>query len=705
MKNLTKLSLALSFVLCASAVLNAQGTDPVLLTVGSSKVTKSEFENIYHKNGTKEDLGKKESVDKYLDLFINFKLKVREAEELKMDTSSSFREEMKGYRRQLAQPYMTDKDVNEKLLQEAYDRLKWDIRASHILVRCEENALPKDTQEAYTRISIIRASVTGGNPAALMSNYEKMVRASLNKSSTARDSGEVNLKIAGLKAMVASVAKESAAERFNSAAKQNNISDDPGAKDNGGDLGYFTSMQMVYPFENTAYNTAPGEVSMPVRTRFGYHIVKVTDKRAAQGEVLVAHIMVKAPDNQTRQDSAAARQKIDELYGKVKKGEDFAELAKTYSDDKPSARNGGQMQWFGTNRLPFEFEQASFALKNKGDYSGVVRTKYGWHVIKLIDKKGVPTFEESRNDLKSKISRDSRSQKAKASLISRIKMDYGFKETRAKKNFPALEECYKILDTNYFQGKWSAAKSASMSKPLFSLQDKQYTQGDFAKYLESHQTVRPKTDVPMIINTMYDQFVNETCYNYEEARLDQKFPEFKALMQEYRDGILLFELTDKKVWSKAIKDTTGAKEYFANHRESYQWGERADASVYTCADDKIAKQVHTLLAQKKSDKDILAVVNKDSQLNLQVETKLFSKGENKAVDANWKQGTSADKKEENKVSFVVVRKMMKPGAKEYSEARGLVTSDYQSTLEKAWIEELKKKYTVSVDKEVLSTVK
>jgi len=697
-------------LLVCSAMLNmdfafAQDKDPVLLTVGNSKVTKSEFENVYHKNSTKDDLNKKESLDKYIDLFVNFKLKVKEAEELMMDTSSTFREEMKGYRKQLAQPYMTDKDVNDKLLQEAYERMKWDVRASHILVKCDENALPKDTQEAYARIVVIRNAVLGMPTATNLNQYEGMVKRGLNKSSTARDSAEAKQKIATIKEMVDVLSKTPATERFAKSTQSGNISDDPSSKENLGDLGYFTSMQMVYSFETTAFNTKVGEVSMPVRTRFGYHIIKVVDKRAAQGEMLVAHIMVKAPENLTRQDSLAAKQKTDELYEKVKKGDDFAELAKTYSDDKPSARNGGQMQWFGTNRLPFEFEQAAFALQKNGDCSVPVKTKYGWHIIKRLDKKGVASFDELKVELKNKIARDSRSQKAKESLIAKIKTEYKFKDTRAKKNFPALEEMYKTVDTNYFNAKWTADKAKGLNKTLFTLSDKNFTQADFAKYLESHQTMRAKTEVPATVNTMYDQYVNESCYEFEESRLDAKYPEFKALMQEYRDGILLFELTDKKVWSKAIKDTTGAKRFYEEHKSNYSWGERADASVYTCADEKIAKQVRTMLGQKKSEKDILAVVNKDSQLNLQVETKMFNKGESKTVDAFWKAGTSADKKEDSKVIFVVVRKILAPGPKAYTDARGLVTADYQASLEKEWIETLKKKYPVAINNDVLSTVK
>jgi peptidyl-prolyl cis-trans isomerase SurA len=241
---------------------------------------------------------------------------------------------------------------------------------------------------------------------------------------------------------------------------------------------------------------------------------------------------------------------------------------------------------------------------------------------------------------------------------------------------------------------------------MFNLGDKVFTQKDFTAYLNSHQSKRPKTETAMIVNQLYKQFVEETVVGFEEGRLDQKYPEFKALMQEYRDGILLFELTDQKVWSKAVKDTTGSKEFYEKNKTNYMWEERADASIYACANDKVAKQVRALMKKKKSEKDILTAVNKDSQLNLQVETRLFNKGENELVDKNWNPGTSADiVDKDKKVTIIVVNKLMKPEPKAYQDAKGMVTADYQSYLEKQWLLELKQKYTVTVDQAVLSTVK
>jgi len=624
--------------------------DAVLMTIGNTKVSVAEFENVYHKNNTKEVDQK--SLGDYVDLFVNFKLKVKEAEELGLDTAKSFRDELGGYRKQLAQPYLTDKDVNEKLLQETYARLQEEINASHILVKVGPNALPKDTLEAYNKIMEYRKRALKGED-------------------------------------FAALARESAAKG------------DPSAKENGGNLGYFTAMALVYPFETMAYNTKVGEISLPVRSSFGYHIIKVHDRRKSLGEVLVAHIMVKTTPNMNQEDSLNAYTKITELYNKLKAGGNFSDLAAQFSDDKASAKKGGELPWFGTGKMPAEFEKAAFAITNKGDYCAPMRTKYGWHIIKLIDKRGLPPFEEMKNELKAKVSKDSRAQVGRTSLIAKAKTEYKFKE-----NLKSRDEFYKVIDSSIFEGKWEISKAAKLNKPLFSIGEKNYTQVDFANYINSHQSKRAKTDFKMLIDQTYKQYVEETVVAYEENQLDRKYPEFKALMQEYRDGILLFELTDQKVWSKAVKDTTGAKAFYEKNKNNYMWEERAEATVYTCSDEKIAKQVRALMKKKKTEKEIVSEINKTSQLNLQTESKLFIKGENEFVDKNWNPGTSADiVTKDKKVVIVVVNKLMKPEPKSFNDAKGMITADYQTYLEKEWIDELKQKYPVVINKDVLSTVK
>ncbi len=630
--------------------------DPVLLIVGGDPVTRGEFESIYRKNNSKETSTDRKALEEYLQLFINFKLKVKAAKVAGKDTATSFQNELKGYRRQLATPYLTDKNVNDKLIQEAYDRMKKDIRASHILISLPADPLPKDTLAAYNKAMAIRARILKG-------------------------------------------------EDFATLAGQN--SEDPSAKQNGGDLGYFTSMMMVYPFETTAYTTPVGEVSMPVRTKFGYHILKVTSVRDAQGQVHIAHIMVKNPENAKDSVIAANKKKIDEIYEKIKKGEDFGQLASQFSDDRTSGKNGGQLPWFGTGKMVPEFEKVAFDLKADNEVSEPFRTQYGWHIAKRLERKGIQTFDEVKGELKQKISKDSRSQVSRDAVIQRVKKESGFTEDPK-----ALNELILKVDTSLLSAHWKAEVTNGMVKPLFKIGAESYTQNDFAQFLAQNQSRQPKESVvEALVRKSYDYYRNEKIIGYEDARLEQKYPEFRMLMQEYRDGILLFEITDENVWSKALKDTVGLEKFHEQNKGKYMWPERVDVVVYKAKDVATAKAARKLV-EKRAKKgtsldEIRTKINKSSQLNLQTETGVFSKGDNEIVDAvNWTVGISPDKiNADGSVTFVEIIKLLEPSPKTLLEARGLITADYQTFLEQEWIKELKSKYNVEVKRDVFDTIK
>lgn len=711
-----KKALALSLLILGSATTFAQNAnDPVLMNVCGTDVTLSEFMSVYKKNN-KDQSNDRKAIENYLDLFTVFKMRVKEAEAMKLDTSASFINELAGYRRQLAQPYLTDRDVNDRLLKEAYDRMQTDVHAAHVLIKCDENALPKDTLLAWQRTMIAQNMLNGKPVTKLIDEYEKQLRSNYTANGTAKmskaDSATFTTQVNSLRQLDRKY--KGKAVPFAELAK--GLSDDPSAKENGGDLGYFTSMQMVYPFETAAYEGKVGEITNPVRTRYGYHLLKVLDRRPAQGEVRVAHIMVKTTTGMSVEDSLKAKQKIEEIAQKLKTGGNFEELARQYSDDKPSAAKGGELPWFGRYKMPAEFEEASFNLANDGEISAPVKTRYGWHIIKRLERRGIPKYDDMKADLKTRVTRDSRSQKGRESLIVRIKQENNFSEAKTvtltkkmkkKKKpaiiaFPALDEMYAAVDTTIYKGVWTADRAKTMNKTMFSLAGKNYTQGDFASYIESHQARRAKTnDIRSIVNDQYNKWVEETCINLEESQLDKKYPEFKALMQEYRDGILLFDLMDRKVWSKAVKDSVGLKNFYELNNEKYKWDERADATVYNCASDSVAKVVRAMLAKKKTSKEILEALNKKSQLNLQVESKLFVKGENDVVDRNWKPGLSTNTNKDKKVIFADVKKIVPPTVKTLQESKGLVTADYQNQVEKEWNESLKKNCPVTVYKEVL----
>lgn len=654
---------AVSVLLCG--ILNAQVNDDVLLTVAGEKITKTEFLNVYKKNNIKGDVMDKKSLDEYLNLYINFKLKVKEAEEQKLDTFSSFKNELAGYRKQLAQPYLTDKQVDEDIVREAYDRQQWDIRASHILIKLSKDALPEDTLIAYKKIMKIRDRLLKGED-------------------------------------FATVCKET--------------SDDPSARDreepdsksifkgNGGDLGYFSVLDMIYPFEEAAYNTKVGSVSLPVRTDYGYHLIKVVDRKPAMGRVVAAHIFIEVPKDAKPEALASYKTKIDEAYAKLKGGAKFEDVVNEYSDDKGSAAKGGVLQEFGVNRMVPEFIQAIAKLNNIGDYSEPVQTVYGWHIIKLIGRTPVKSFEEEKAQLKSRIIKDSRSNKSKESVINRIKTEYGFKE-----NPGAINDFYTVVDSTIFEGKWDMASAAGLTKNMFTLGDKSYTQQDFAKYIGSKQGKRSKMKVKPFINDRYTSFIEESCIQYEDGKLEQKYPEFKSLMKEYRDGIMLFELTDKKVWSKAIQDTTGLQEFYEKNKANYMWDERLDASIFTCNNEETAKNTRKLLKNYENGKitemDIYKKINTDSLPFLKIERKKFSKKDNPIIDGTpWEKGVTENISKDNKVIFVVKHNVVPPEPKLLKEAKGLITADYQNYLEEEWIKQLRSKYPYEVNQRVFESL-
>ncbi len=628
--------------------------DPVLLNIAGEDIVKSEFERVFRKNN-RDSVFTESAVREYLDLYINYKLKVKEAENLKMDTSSTFQSELAGYRKQLAQPYLTDKDVSENLIREAYERLKKDVRASHILLKVSQDALPKDTVAVYNRIMKIREQILKG------ADFGK----------TARDSSE-----------------------------------DPSAKDNSGDLGYFTGMQMVYPFETVAFNSKPGTISMPVRTRFGYHIIKVADSRPAQGEIHTAHIMVRTPKEPNDSATTAAEKRIKEVENALKNGMAWDSAVTVYSEDKGSAKKGGELPWFGTGRMVPEFEKAAFALKNDGDISGIVKTSYGYHIIRLLEKRGIPPFEEKKAELKQLIARDSRNETSRLSMISKIKKQFKYKEVPKIK-----DEFIATLDTSLSEGEWDLNKAEKFNKTIFTLTDSTgtvtpFTQQDFAKYLSTHQTKRSGSNAQAIAYSMFDQWIGEACLGYLEERLDKIYPDFRNLMREYRDGILLFDLTDQMVWSKAVKDTAGIEIFYNENKNNYLWGERCNATIYTCLNSKVAADFRKqMLKGKKSATDIINDLNKKTPNAISIREGKYTHGENEIIEAaGWKKGLSADINKNNQLLIVEIKEILPVMPKSLEEAKGVITADYQTYLEKEWIKSLRGKYQVQVFEPVLQTL-
>jgi len=639
--------------------------EPILLTIGGENVTKSEFLNVYQKNNQNKTAPiDQKSLNEYLELYINFKLKVKEAEALLLDTSSTFKNELAGYRKQLAQPYLVDKEVNDALLNEAYDRSKFDVRASHILIRLDKDATGKDTVAAYAKIAALRNRFLKGEPFAKLA-FEG------SEDPSARDQRPEGGK--------------------------------PGYKGNKGDLGYFSAFDMVYPFENAAYNTPVGQVSSIIRTDFGYHILYVADKRPALGKVHVAHLLIKLPENATATDSANILAKVNEVKAKLKSGENFEELVKQYSDDKGSSPKGGLLPWFGSNRMVPEFVSTLYTME-ANQISDPVLTMYGWHFIKLLEKSKVQTFDEVKSELKMKIARDVRSNKSKESFIERLKAEYSYLE------YPkAVSEFAPILDSTFHQGNWKSSKASALNKTVFVLNGEKFDQQKFALFLEKHQGDSPKEDPSAVLKNRFKSWVEEELIAYEDARLSTKYSDFKALLKEYRDGILLFDLTDKKVWSKAIKDSVGLQEYYDEIKMNYKYPRRVEAIIYKANDEKSANKALKTIAKEsakgtKSDA-IVKIVNTKEPL-ITAETGTFAKGDNAVLDEfEWKKGLSSVIMSKEKFYIVNIEEVLESSVKPLIEIKGIVISEYQNILEKEWIRSLRQKYTINVNQEVLNSIK
>ncbi len=631
-------------ILCGAFALVITAQD--VLTIDGHKISLDEFKNVFYKNNNNTELTK-EYLDEYMQLFVNFKLKVKEANELGLDTVTSFINELDGYRVQLTKPYLRNKEFDENMLEEAYDRMKKDIKASHILISVNEKASKKEEKDAYNKILDIRSSILANTIS------------------------------------------------FADAANKN--SDDKSALSNYGNLNYFTVFMMVYDFESAAYSTEIGDISMPVRTKYGYHIIKVTDKRDASGEVKVAHIMFKVGLGSDEKKSDEAKEKINKVKELLNNGDNFSDVAERFSEDRSTAVKGGVLPAFGVGKMVPEFEKVAFGLKNIGDISAPFRTEYGWHIIALLERKEISSFEDIKSELKRKIESDSRIELSNKALFAKLHKTY--KVT----NNPAVYNAFRMKAANFVnKGKFSSP--IDDDNKLFSINGQKIKISSFVNYILSNQTVGSDID------KMYIDFVDEKLLEYEESQLESKYPEYKALLQEYRDGILLFDLTNTKVWNKAIEDTVGLQIFYTANSSNYIWENRVDATIYSCVNLATAKRVKRALYKKHrgnfTDVEILTETNNIAPLSLQINSKKFVNGENEYIDAvNWKVGIAGDiKTEDGSYVIVDIHEVLPSEIKAFDQTRGKVISDYQNALEQDWITSLRNKYNVSINKEVLYTL-
>jgi peptidyl-prolyl cis-trans isomerase SurA len=766
--NLTYFSVACSLLIACSTT-NTPKTNTVesasLLKVGNKAVSTDEFKYVYNKNNASQaDAFTEKSLREYLDLYIKFRLKVQEAEELGLDTTKEFKKELSGYKSQLAQPYLTEKSVTERLIKEAYQRMNEEVKAAHILLRVAPDADPKDSLAVYNRIMDIRKKAVNGE------NFESLARS---------------------------------------------YSEDPSAQSNGGNLGYFSALQMVYPFEDGAYKTNVGEISMPVRSKFGYHLIKVFDKRVAKGEVKVAHIMVRYSTGTNPSDSVAGVRKINEISAKLSAGAKWETLCSEFSDDMNSRGKGGELPAFSTGQMIPSFEEAAFSLNNAGDISKPIQTQYGFHILKLLDRKPIQKFEQVESSLKAKVAKDSRSDLSKTFLLARLKKENNFTE-----NTKNQQVIFAYADSSLLKGKFVYVPQVKESQlELFSIGNKKYLAQEFISYVKAKQKIRNGISAKNYIGILFRDFVNESLLGYEESNLESKYLDYKMLVKEYRDGILLFQLMDNKVWSKAIEDTAGLKKYFNDNKENYRWGKRCDATIYNCKDkatldilkSKLGSKMYDVTYEKggkvifasgkteiqatdkkaldeiknilnrdpnyfveisasadageaKSNKKSLSKLrlstvykylasigvdtnriikidlgtakvtagkkpgveskfvsykyvstsitaleksmNTDAPLTVQIKSARFQKGDDEVMDSfEWKYDDNIFEKN-GRTYMIKISAILEPQTKTFEEAKGVLIADYQNFLEKDWIKSLQAKYKVEiVDTELKKLIK
>jgi peptidyl-prolyl cis-trans isomerase SurA len=646
--------LLFGFLLALNFAAHAQNNKKeVLFTIDNKPYYTDEFARVYKKN---LDLVKDESqkdLNQYLELFVGYKLKINKAYKLGLQNGNQYQNELKSYRAQLAKNYVTDSKVTNELVEEAYNRSLKEINASHILIMVDENAMPADTLKAYKQVMDIRQKALNGE-----------------------DFGELAVK----------------------------YSQDPSAKENKGDLGFFTAFRMVYAFESAAFKTPKGKISNPIRTRFGYHLIKVNDVRDNRGEVEVAHIMILTPEKEGEAGVTEAKNTINDISKKLKQGESFETLAKQFSEDKSSSSKGGLLNRFGSGQLSSEeFENVAFSLKNPGDVSEPFQTQFGYHIVKLIAKHPVKTLAEVKPELENKVGKDERSRLIAASMNEKLKKKYKIK--RDDKAYAAIQ---KAVTDKFYEGSWDVpANTKPFEGKLLTIEDKTFTAIDFLNYLKGQEkaglSIKP---VNRLVDHVYGQYLDQQVNAYYSDNLEKEFPEFSSVMDEYRDGLLLFDLMEKEIWEKSKTDSVGLQNFYKSRVEQYRWKTRFDATVVSSTKMDVIKAAQKYLKQNKTSDFIKEKLNVKGVVNVMANAGTFEEG-NESLPKGLKPevGVSEIVKEGEYYFVVKVNKVLPARAKTLDEAKGKVINDYQQYLEENWVKDLKNEFTIQVNQDVFERVK
>ena len=646
-----RLSQIIIFIIVLPVICQAQDLNSmILLTVGGNNTEAGEFIRMYKKSLEPE---KYLEIDDYMQQFTLFKLKVTDAQNEGYDTTSSFRNELNGYRNQLAQNYLTDTQTRERLLRKAYQRSLTEINAWHILVALPQDASPRDTLKAWKKAYEIRVRILNGEP-------------------------------------------------FKEVAMS--TSDDKSVRINGGNLGYFTSFQMIMPFEDAAYSMKKGALSMPVRTPYGYHIIKVVDIRPSKGRILVAHIMKNAPPGTSETDAMKAEKEINSIYDKLKDGSPFSDVASTYSDHKESAAKGGTLNWFGTGEMIPDFSEAAFAIADTGDFTKPVRTIYGWHIIKLKERKPPGSYDETSSYLESRINQSYLNSLSKKTFVEKLKKEYNFKVNRIAFNWFAGN-----TDTLIIQGLKKYDRTAVPEGIICSFANQTLKNSEFADYIEKRGALILTRDSVLFIKTLLENSASDQLISYENSVLEKKYPEFRYLMNEFHDGILLFDISNKKVWNRINNDSLGLHKYYEENKFNYLSKKQIAAKVYTLeiknGEEMLASAYKKYSGKNDSDSRLLEKFNKKNDSLLVIKDGIWKFGDDPEIDkVEWAAGPHYFRRN-GFPSIILVKKVTDALPLKFEEVEEKMMTGYQEYLDREWIRQLKEKYSVWIDSFVFGEVK
>ncbi|WP_299128473.1 peptidylprolyl isomerase [uncultured Winogradskyella sp.] len=633
------------FLFLTSNVSFAQIKDQVLLKVDGEPVMTSEFIRVYNKN---LDLVKDESqkdIDSYLTLFTEYQLKLKEAKRLKLDQDAKYQREFLRYKKQLTQNYLSENKVTEALVAEAYERSSYDINASHILVRLDATA--KDTLSAYNRVLALKKRVEN-------EGFDEVKQDAHNGKTVFLE-----------------------------------------------DLGYFSAFKMVYDFESAAFNTPVNEFSKPFRTQFGYHVVFVKNKRKSRGTLTAAHIMISLQQKDSLLDP---ERRINDIYQKLQQGESFESLAKQFSDDKSSAKNGGQLAPFKSGQLSsVEFEDMAFSLKKDNAISKPFKTAYGWHIVKRIGLEPLKSFEEIKPTLESRVKRDSRSKLINNAMVEELKQRYSIVHTKEAKAY--FES---ILNDDFFKRSWKFPDDFTKDKIIVAINNNNYRYSDFARHLLNAQRsyTNKQMSLASVVNREYNRFFEKVILRYREDNLELENKDFADILKEYRDGLLLFDLMEKEVWNKASKDSLGLEAYYNKNKSKYQWDDRVKVLIATTADKSIAKKLIRSLKNNRSEETMSAKFNNEETQNVIFTSGTYNLNDPKLpTNLELKAGVSKVYNHNDAFHVLDIKSIYPAGPKTLEEARGNVINDYQLVIETNWLKALQQRFNVEVNDKALKAVK